>query len=713
MKLRSLHRSFIFFERWSFLHPWRVLVFFALCLGLAFTQIPNIRGVVSIYELLPDSFPSLSDLKKTDHDFNEGRYLTLALRPTGAWTQESLCAIRAWISKEALTNVHVAKAFSAFDLRKTAGDETHLFYPRLIPLACETLSKAEFDLSFLEKTPWTGFVFGSDLKTILVQIHFLDSVVDPRFRAFSMPVLADVLNRWSHDVADPMHIQTRVLGNAPYEAYMAQGNQEFFRVHVLLVFVFLIFFRIFMGTWRAGFLYLGGLLVTLILLLGVMGATGGSLDILSNALFIMVAVASLQDFIYPSFERMEHKTKARRAFQRLMLPGFFTTLTTVVGFGALGISSLPMVRDFGLYAAFGAGVEWVVTFFLLPLVIQHFRFFADWVSLERAWGFRKARGLKLLSHLRIFRFHYVVVAVIALPVGLHFYDEPKIIFPMSHQFRQDTESFVQEFGWEYTADLVFPNGVGDRSDVVAALQKNPSVLRVDSADEAFRWLLEGSPPGMGDLVKREFFQLLRPERYFGNSGSERLQLFLRTSEISEVSSLRRMLTDLCRGDCYLSGAVVTYGEFVQHLAQTLFESLLVSLVLVSLILWGLAFARGYERPWLLIYSSLWGPGILLILIMVFRVPMNMMTSMTASVVLGLTGDNAIEFIFARRKMDLFIGLERRFSGALVTCLMMAGSSLVFLYSPFDPPRALGVLFSLGLVFSFVGDYFVLRYLAEK
>lgn len=693
-------------------YPKIVFAIVAAITTLALTQVSRIRTIISVYELLPTSFPSAEDLNKTNTNFNDGRYIIFEMRPkSGApWTERSLCRIRHWVSQEAIQNTYLSKSLSLLDIRQAESGFGRLNYVRSLKLNCEHPTNKEVSLSVFRDSPWDGMLVSSDLKSLIVSFDFNESAVNTKLRAFSYDIFEKFKNKWMNEISIPLNLETHTLGSAPYESYLSKGNKDFGRVHFLLIILLLILFRIFMGTWRSGFLYLIGLVISLIWLLGLIGFFGGSLDILSNSLFVMIAVATIQDLSFLSLDRLENKRPAIKSFIRLQMPGFFTSLTTIVGFGSLMTSKLPMIHDFGLWAACGAFIEWLMTFFFLTLLTRPGCYFEKWTNFDKAFGFKWINNLKLHQRFGRVKYHFIVVLVFLLPWGLIFYDEPKLMFSMTHIFRQDTESFYKTFGWEYSTSLVFTDPTFDKLKLLDKVSKNSFVLKIEKPDAAFSWISRNLNPDMKAIASREFLKMARVDRYFGKAGQERAHVFLKTSEISDVIKLRDQIKILCGYNCYLSGAIVTYSEFVRSLSVTLFESLFISLLLISLIIYFLASAMGFSRLGIVMYSILWGPAALLILIMILRVPINMMTSLVGSVVLGLTGDNVIEFLFGRKTSRFEKGMDVRFHGALVTTIMMSIACLVFLASPFDPPKTLGVLFSLGFFLILFGDYYVLKYL---
>ena len=84
-----------------------------------------------------------------------------------------------------------------------------------------------------------------------------------------------------------------------------------------------------------------------------------------------------------------------------------------------------------------------------------------------------------------------------------------------------------------------------------------------------------------------------------------------------------------------------------------------------------------------------------------------------SVLVGLTGDNFIQYLFAREGKDLAQGVGRRGVASVQVALLMGLVCLTFLVSSFAPSRTLGLLLALGLVASLVGDLWILCALTAR
>ena len=107
-----------------------------------------------------------------------------------------------------------------------------------------------------------------------------------------------------------------------------------------------------------------------------MVATGKAVDVMTVVLPTILFVVGISDVVhvltrYYDERRSDatHEDAMRRSFREVGLATFLTSLTTALGFLTLLTSSIGPVHDFGVYAAVGVGVAYVLAFTLLPSVM--------------------------------------------------------------------------------------------------------------------------------------------------------------------------------------------------------------------------------------------------------------------------------------------------------------------------------------------------------
>jgi predicted RND superfamily exporter protein len=202
------------------------------------------------------------------------------------------------------------------------------------------------------------------------------------------------------------------------------------------------------------------------------------------------------------------------------------------------------------------------------------------------------------------------------------------------------------------------------------------------------------------------------DRYIAKSGEERAVLYLKTTNTEKLNSLRTKVIDHCpNNECWLAGEFIGFADFSKSLIQTLFESLFLSLFLVGGTIFYLSWATSKKNFAAILVSAFWGPSVLLCGMYLFGLSVNFITCIVASTLVGLTGDNAIQYLFGGD--DLNEGINDRGVGSIQCATIMFICCLTFLGSYFEPPRTLGVLLAAGFLFSLFGDLWILKSLIKK
>jgi predicted RND superfamily exporter protein len=198
-----------------------------------------------------------------------------------------------------------------------------------------------------------------------------------------------------------------------------------------------------------------------------------------------------------------------------------------------------------------------------------------------------------------------------------------------------------------------------------------------------------------------------------DDGQMRGSLYLRDIDLGPLNATLDAVDEACRDTgCYAAGDLVSYAEYSNKVPTALLSSLSLCLVLVGLIVAMVSKATGRVGWVRVLAAAFWGPACLLVVLWIFQVPVNFLTCVFASVLVGLTGDNAIQYLFAGHG-TVSRGIEQRGGASIQVALIMALVCLCFLGSAFVPSRRLGLLLALGVVASLIGDIWILRALARR
>ena len=116
-------------------------------------------------------------------------------------------------------------------------------------------------------------------------------------------------------------------------------------------------------------------IISLVIFYGLMAVFGRSLGIMSNLFPTVILIVGVSDIIHMTakYERERQRgTPAKEAavltVREIGWAAFLTTLTTAIGFLSFYTSPMPALRNFGLEAAAGVMLGFVVTIFLSPAI---------------------------------------------------------------------------------------------------------------------------------------------------------------------------------------------------------------------------------------------------------------------------------------------------------------------------------------------------------
>ena len=158
--------------------------------------------------------------------------------------------------------------------------------------------------------------------------------------------------------------------------------------------------------------------VPLLLLLGTMGWMGEPIGLLNQAYFTLLPVIAIADAIH-LLERTHEALRGgarprdavREAAGHVGWACLLTTLTTGLGFASLAVSAMPILRNFGLFAALGIVLSYATVVLLIPPILAR--------AVERDPRPRELRapgGLAAWCRLVVSRRGWVVLATAAVVV---------------------------------------------------------------------------------------------------------------------------------------------------------------------------------------------------------------------------------------------------------------------------------------------------------
>jgi len=245
-------------------------------------------------------------------------------------------------------------------------------------------------------------------------------------------------------------------------------------------------------------------IVSVILTMGLLIATGNTVHIMSSMIpiFIMpIAVLDAVHILSEFFDRYQ-ETKDRRktilaVMNTLSAPMLYTTLTTTVGFGSLALTPIPPVQIFGLFVAFGVLMAWfwTVTFIPAYIMLMGQKSFENFGMKEFDGGLKTKTSLSsILSGMGRLTFNHpkpimavtVLLSLIAM-VGIYrinINDNPIKWFKPSHPIRVADRVLNKHFGGSYMAYLALEADESKREpDQYAQTVSNQIAIRANALED--------------------------------------------------------------------------------------------------------------------------------------------------------------------------------------------------------------------------------------
>ncbi len=725
-----LHKLIRSIYNLSFKEHRKAWIGLSILIILCLSQITNLRFLVMMSDLLDHDFTTYSEYTALNKDFVEESQVSVMISSNrGELSLDDHRLILLWLSKIHLKQHRIARIYSSYGLREgVERDKSFELKPVLIPDYDGDYSSDEIkvQLNQVLNSP-SGIVLTNkknDDVFASFYLHNLSKEEGDIFGHFNTVAFELLTKSFETEIQNNApHIQATWIGIGTYQYYLQKAYEQMNLVNLITGLILLLSFRLFIGRWKSGAILLGTYSVSLTILYGLMAIFKYPVDSLSAAVPIMLLISTLEDFVF--FLLVHSKTKdIKKSFEKILIPSFYTSLTTCVGFLSLYLSELSIIRRFGLICAMGAIIEWIVVFTILPKLLvlweNHRKRDLDLYNIPR-WieqidsFFSNIRPKRVVGILFLFPLLYLVFNNSELRID----DSPEAVFPKSHIIRSSTDKLLKERGWKSEVSLVFPDS---HSRVEQEFLSKAIVdLVPEFVDyESFYRVKEHIKTPLKNRYSKNFvennFELSEiSERWISpESAAERTLIYSSTTDVVRMNEIRKDVHRLCGDQCYLANILVSYSEFGVKVLRTLTDSFSISIIVIISLVLTLCWYFRIKNFIALTLSALWGPLTLMFLIIYFDIGIYFVTSVVMSVLVGLAGDNGLHFIFARNKEnEILSGVDLMSKATLLSMFLMIICAGSFLFSDFDGVRKIGMILCVGFFLGWVGDVLLLKSLVKK
>ena len=413
---------------------------------------------------------------------------------------------------------------------------------------------------------------------------------------------------------------------------------------------------------------------------GLKALTGSPVTPVSTTLIALITIIGVANSVhFMSHYRLEltRSTSRRQAmldtFAHAGTPCFLTSLTTAVGFGSLVVSSIPLVRHLGVFAAFGIVSAFALTMVLLPVglsgaELQH----AQAAHKSRTW---EAFGALAVQHSRALILSSIVFALAVSVGGLRIQIEPsttKYLKPTSPA-RQAADFFDANLSGSSSIELLLegPPGSFESTEVLrsiehlqASVENHAYVARSYSIVDYIKSINGGSLPGTDAGIERSISALERAKgvdltEYYvqGEVDATRVSIRTKQMQLPEREAIVGDIEKYASRDLQDVHLTVTGADgLVNSITVDIVKTQIYSVALAMAVILGLMLLSFGPRGALAaILPNIIPIGLLFGFMGIAGVELNIATITVAAICMGLVVDDTIHYFAHFRRIVLRTG----------------------------------------------------------
>jgi uncharacterized protein len=334
---------------------------------LCFIPLRNLRFEFNIEKLFPASDPDLAFFQQFQEQFHseiDDEFIFIGLKNNnGIFQQEFLYAIDS-LTKFISREQNIIKVYSLTNSSVVSFKAGQIEARPLIQI--EKPSRYGTDSAYIFQSPeYRNLLVSNDGRSVAIA-------------AFNTRFLSDdqkdsILVRTQRKIDelgfDEAHLTAKIRVERVYVTEIEKNLVTYLSLSLLLISLCLyLLFR----SLKSIIVPLLIIMVSIIWTMALIAITGNSLDIISSLLPPILAAICMSDIIHLSTAYIEELRTGvskhmalRKAFREVGMATFYTCCTVAIGFLTLSITNIIPIRNFGIFAASGILMAFVIAFTLL------------------------------------------------------------------------------------------------------------------------------------------------------------------------------------------------------------------------------------------------------------------------------------------------------------------------------------------------------------
>ncbi len=721
----------------------------SLCITLPFLYfLPQVKTVDNVDYFTPDDDPDMVFYRKFKDIFGNDEFFLVAFKAEDIFTKENLSIVQE-ISNQIEDLDQVRDIISLTSVDDIYGEDDFFTVEKFI----ETIPDSPGELEALKANALANNLYRKNLisedgKTVAITVFPKEPTEDKDFRKKLVDSTMEILAPYEKQ-GKKFHLGGMTITNLRLSQFMKSDLALFIPISYLVIVLAMVLIFRNMKIVALAFINISLCLGATV---GFMGMTGATMNNVTSIVPSLIMAICLADSIHIfsrflsffSQEGGDKNTALHRTLMSEYRPCLLTSITTVLGFMSLRMSSLPPIRDFGLIASVGIVLAYILSFVFLPSLIS----LVGTVKREEKDGGLFNSLLRLLSGICT-RYATWVIAVTLGGIMLCLAAIPtiKIETNLLEFFKKETEL-------RRSIDFIEENLSGVET-IQISLKQDAEDAFIDPANikiiEAVHEYLAGIPGidtvnSFTDFIKdmnmafhnedRAFYTV--PEsrqlvaQYLLLYGSEDMDDYINPSynharivARTSVHGSRELGDMLSKIETFLKKNVPPDSSFritgetrkvvniVDYLVEGQVNSILMAMITISVIMFFImkSFQLGLISLVPNFFPIVMNFGIMAVL----GIPLNTSTSLIAAIAIGIAVDDTIHFMYQYKKQ---LSRTSSISEAVQQAIMYKGRAIittslilfagfgVLVFSSFVPTIQFGFLTAVIMISAMAGDLII-------
>lgn len=709
--------------------------------------LPQVKTVDNVDYFTPDDDSDMVFYRKFKDIFGNDEFFIIAFKNDNVFTENNLMIIRE-ISDKLENLEQVRDIISLTSVDDIYGEEDFFTVGKFIEIIPETPDELDtLRSNALSNRLYRKNLISEDGKTAAITVFPEETGQDNEFRKKLLDSTMEILAPFQNQ-GKQFFIGGMTVTNLRLSQFMKSDLALFIPISYLVIILAMILIFKNIKVVLLAFLNISLCLGATIGFMGMIGTTMNNVTSIVPSLIMAICLADSIHIFSRFLSHLSQNSDRDDALHRTLMaeyrPCLLTSITTIIGFMSLRMSSLPPIRDFGLIASFGIFLAYILSFIFLPSLISLFKIEKNknketgpFNNLLYFFSKMCTRHTKKVLTLTLAG---IILCIISIPTI-------KIETNLLNFFKKDTEL-------RQSTDFIESNLSGVET-IQISLKKDTDKAFIDPVNlkiiEKVHEFLEGLPGidtvnSYTDFIKdmnmafhnedSSFYTIPDSRQLVAqymllygsdeiddyiNSSYDHARIVARTAfhgsrELGEMlSEIESFLKEsVPSGITFrITGGTRKVVNIVDYLVKGQVKSLLMAMVTISVIMFFIM--KSFKLGIISLVPNLFPIVVNFGVMALLDIPLNTSTSLIAAIAIGIAVDDTIHFMYQYKKQ---LNNTSSISEAAQNAIMEKGSAIIttslvlfagfgiLIFSSFVPTIQFGFLTAIIMISALVGDLII-------